>query len=657
MPIAPRAGSFAADPDEQIDLSSLFSVTASAGDPTYLIVTGLDRDEYSAGYDISAMGWLSSDDVSQKFANFSGDAWSVGVVFTYDAATGLYENPTYGGFDQLVFTASSNTDDNVSLSVFTTNNERLATAYATDPYMLIENPTYFSYAGSVNVVTQPSEAGATPAQATPQSVCAAAMSFVGKAWNENGCWVLASDISADAGASLPLTSALVGLAGVANGEWVVAYNGPTRASSDWESQLVAGEMVAFETSSGSGHITTVVSGSGSSVMLVDNITYLDQNGSITNPADDGSTDDVVIDAPHAATQEFAGVDPGMVVVYELDTPTVSDAAPAATVAEDTDLPLAPLFTASNPVAGQPMTEWQIYDSNGNDSIAVDGVAISAHSAADAVTAGSLASVALDAGNSAGSDEIEVRAFNGSYWGDWQSLTVTVSPTPPVLSRQTPSQVWTEGQPVSLALSPGTFTDPQGETLSYAATQADGAALPGWLSFDAATETFSGTAPASAQSLSLSVTATDTSGLSSSETFAASIEPVAPGSMSGITVADPTPNQTWVAGQDVAFVLASDTFMDSMGERMAFTASEASGANVTAWLHFDSVAGESFGDVPSGASGTVTLEVIARDASRAMAVDLFHVTLAAGVAGASPGGSAAGSTLPDMLTLLHLPGHL
>ena len=44
----------------------------------------------------------------------------------------------------------------------------------------------------------------------------------------------------------------------------------------------------FETSASSGHITTVVSGSGSSAMVVDNIAYEDQNGQITNSANDGA---------------------------------------------------------------------------------------------------------------------------------------------------------------------------------------------------------------------------------------------------------------------------------------------------------------------------------------------------------------------------------
>jgi hypothetical protein len=87
---------------------------------------------------------------------------------------------------------------------------------------------------------------------------------------------------------------------------------------------------------------------------------------------------------------------------------------------------------------------------------------------------------------------------------------------------TASQSWAEGGVVSLVLPTGTFTDPQGEALTYKVTQADAAALPSWLQFNAATHTFSGTAPSAAEVLGLKVTATDTSNLSVYEVFSATI---------------------------------------------------------------------------------------------------------------------------------------
>ena len=78
----------------------------------------------------------------------------------------------------------------------------------------------------------------------------------------NGCWTLASTIAAEAGAGLSVTSTMTGAVGQANGEWIVAYNGPAGQSGNWQSMVTAGEVILFGTTSGSvAHITTCVSGS------------------------------------------------------------------------------------------------------------------------------------------------------------------------------------------------------------------------------------------------------------------------------------------------------------------------------------------------------------------------------------------------------------
>ena len=75
-------------------------------------------------------------------------------------------------------------------------------------------------------------------------------------------------------------------------------------------------------------------------------------------------------------------------------------------------------------------------------------------------------------------------------------------------------------------------------MTYTVRQANGQACPSWLSFNASTLTFSGTVPAGMESLSLTVTVTDTSGLSCSETFAVIVPAAAP------TLAHQTAAQIW-----------------------------------------------------------------------------------------------------------------
>jgi hypothetical protein len=425
--IKPAIGAVVTGGGQVVQLSTLFTVPSSSADPAYLILNALDRVEYTVGYSTASMGTLTGNGYAVHFTNFSSDAWSIGIAFTYQASTGLYYNSTYGYFNQLTYTTSSNHFDNVSMSVFTTSNASLAASYAANTYVLAENPTYFAYAGSVSVETQTTFTGIVPLQATPHSVINAAMSFVGNAWNDNGCWLLASAITADAGASLPVDSTLVGVPGVANGEWIVAYNGPLGANANWASKVTAGEVVVFMTTSGGGHITTVVSGSGASAMLVDNITYVYSNGTIANPANDGSPSDIIVAAPHAASQEFTGVNAAYVVVYQLDTPVCTPVA-ALSMTVSGRATLAGDITVSNPVASQAVTEYQLYDTNSADTITVNGLAQSgAHSAAGACTVASLTGVLLNTGSTTGTDTIDLRAFNGLYWGDWAALAITITP--------------------------------------------------------------------------------------------------------------------------------------------------------------------------------------------------------------------------------------
>ena len=66
---------------------------------------------------------------------------TVGIAFTYDASTGEYTNDTYGDLANLIYTASTNTNDNTCISFFTTENYSIAYQYANDPRRLYYAPS------------------------------------------------------------------------------------------------------------------------------------------------------------------------------------------------------------------------------------------------------------------------------------------------------------------------------------------------------------------------------------------------------------------------------------------------------------------------------------------------------------------------------------
>ncbi|WP_409334744.1 DUF4082 domain-containing protein [Bradyrhizobium neotropicale] len=135
-----------------------------------------------------------------------------------------------------------------------------------------------------------------------------------------------------------------------------------------------------------------------------------------------------------------------------------------------------------------------------------------------------------------------------------TLTITIhgADDAPVLATQTANQNATVGSAFSLVLPANTFTDVDaGDTLTYAATSADGTALPGWLSFNASTRTFSGT-PTSANvgTASIKVTATDLAGAATSETFNIAVSTTPPPAPVSLFSASSTPAGSFNDGQQV-----------------------------------------------------------------------------------------------------------
>ena len=107
----------------------------------------------------------------------------------------------------------------------------------------------------------------------------------------------------------------------------------------------------------------------------------------------------------------------------------------------------------------------------------------------------------------------------------QSFTVTVNDVndAPTLVNAIADQNVDEDSALSFTVPADAFNDEDGDTLTYTATLSDSSDLPSWLSFDAATQTFSGT-PLNGDvgSISVEVTATDAAGVTISDTFSITV---------------------------------------------------------------------------------------------------------------------------------------
>ncbi|CAN5214216.1 hypothetical protein BH11PSE10_BH11PSE10_14400 [soil metagenome] len=206
-----------------------------------------------------------------------------------------------------------------------------------------------------------------------------------------------------------------------------------------------------------------------------------------------------------------------------------------------------------------------------------------------------------------------------------NLTVDNLNDAPVLLGALADQRAVQGGGFALTLPAGLFADIDvGDSLGFSATLASGAALPAWLRFDAASQTFSGT-PANADvgALALRVTATDASGASASGSFNLTVDnlndaPVLLGALA---------DQRAVQGGGFTFALPTGLFANiDAGNSLGFSATLASGAALPAWLRFDAVT-QTFNGTPANADvGALALRVTATDASGASASASFTLSV-------------------------------
>ncbi|GKW08099.1 putative Ig domain-containing protein, partial [Pectobacterium carotovorum] len=304
---------------------------------------------------------------------------------------------------------------------------------------------------------------------------------------------------------------------------------------------------------------------------------------------------------------------GLTVTNVNDAPVVATPIPAQSVAQDGSLSFTvPAGTFTDP-DGDTLTL---------SATLADGTALPAWLSFNPAT-GTFSGT--PANGDVGSLTIKVTATDGSSASVSTTfgLTVTNVNDAPVVSGTIAAQSIAQGGSLNVTVPAGTFTDPDGDTLTLSATLADGTALPAWLSFNPATGTFSGT-PANGDvgSLTIKVTATDGSNASVSTTFGLTVTNVndAP------VVATPIPAQSVAQDGSLSFTVPAGTFTDPDGDTLTLSATLADGTALPAWLSFNPATGTFSGTPASGDIGNLTIKVTATDGSSASVSTTFSLTV-------------------------------
>ncbi len=242
--------------------------------------------------------------------------------------------------------------------------------------------------------------------------------------------------------------------------------------------------------------------------------------------------------------------------------------------------------------------------------------------------------------------------SGASVSDVFVVSVTNVNDAPSVSNVIADQSATQDQPFTFVVPVGTFTDadaPYGDVLTYSASLADGSALPAWLTFNAATQTFVGTpANENVGGLSLRVTATDASGVAVSNTFALSVVNVNDAPMVVLPITD----QAAEEGYLFTYQMPTGTFADvdaAYGDTLTYQATQANGAALPAWLTFNAQTRTFTGTPVSGSKGALQIILTAVDSGGLQVASSFVLNIDLHkVIGTAGNDTLTGSTGNDLL---------
>lgn len=222
----------------------------------------------------------------------------------------------------------------------------------------------------------------------------------------------------------------------------------------------------------------------------------------------------------------------------------------------------------------------------------------------------------------------VEFANGVLW-DQAALQVQVDRATnnhaPVINTSLPTLQSRVDSLFSYTVPMGTITDPDAwDSVSYSAKLPDGSALPSWLTFDAATRTFSGT-PGIAQAgdLTFVLWGFDNYGSGTGEyvTLHTALPNHAP--VLAIPLADLTAP---LGGSLLSYNVPVNTFSDpDMGDYLDYSATMTDGSDLLDWLSFDPSVNVFYIDAPD-TLGTYSVRLTVTDSGGLSVTDYFDIVV-------------------------------
>ncbi|KEO72289.1 malectin domain-containing carbohydrate-binding protein [Anditalea andensis] len=207
------------------------------------------------------------------------------------------------------------------------------------------------------------------------------------------------------------------------------------------------------------------------------------------------------------------------------------------------------------------------------------------------------------------------------------VKIGASQLPPNLNIPIPDQTVSIGGTYSFTFNINTFSDPDGDLLTYTATMDNGGPLPSWLSFNPNTRTLSGIpSEDNLGNIIIQITANDGKGGTASDQFNLTVIQSPPANQPPV-LSNPIPDQNATVGTSINFTFAENTFSDPDGDALTYSAILSNGTALPLWLSFNANT-RTFSGVPGPSdAGTLNIQVNASDGNGGSVTDnfLLHIT--------------------------------
>ncbi|MEH1941488.1 MAG: putative Ig domain-containing protein [Nostoc sp.] len=197
-------------------------------------------------------------------------------------------------------------------------------------------------------------------------------------------------------------------------------------------------------------------------------------------------------------------------------------------------------------------------------------------------------------------------------------------TAPIVANAIQDQIATQDILFSFIVPDNTFTDADGDSLTYTATLDDDTPLPTGLNFDTGTKTFSGTPDnGDVGILNIKVVAQDPGGDTANDVFQLTVNNVndAP------VVANQILDQIATEDSLFTFTVPDNTFSDpDVGDSLTYTATLDDDTPLPTGFNFDPATKTFSGTPTSGDVGSLNIKVTAQDVAGETVSDVFQLTI-------------------------------